>query len=237
MKILVCYLVAPGEVYAKCAHEFIESYWYHEAGMEHTLLPIIKTGAEIPGGSWPNPLIERHPNTGWDIWSLQRVALDHEDYDYIVWFGSWSRILSNDWLTKLYGVVRQPTVGMVGATGSFESGVSGLRPNAHLRTTALMFAPGTLNSLPRFSVDTQRDAYEFEHGQDSVYRQLQRRDLAALVVGADGMGYPEERWAESRTFRRGEQENLLIADKQTDAYMAASSSKRFELALMAGWMP
>ena len=54
-------------------------------------------------------------------------------------------------------------------------------------------------------------------------------------MGRDGIGYPREEWALSRTFRSGEQENLLIADNRTDQYANGDEAFRTLLAGLA-WM-
>ncbi|HEX8559483.1 MAG TPA: hypothetical protein VF668_15380, partial [Pyrinomonadaceae bacterium] len=50
-----------------------------------------------------------------------------------------------------------------------------------------------------------------------------------LVVGRDGRGYEPAEWAESFTFRRGEQHNLLVSDNQTRYYEAADAATRRRL--------
>jgi hypothetical protein len=57
--------------------------------------------------------------------------------------------------------------------------------------------------------------------------------LEARVVGRDGVAYPPECWQESRTFRTGEQENLLIADNRTRHYQDGGRLTRWGLAWLA----
>jgi len=61
-----------------------------------------------------------------------------------------------------------------------------------------------------------------------------RLGLDVLVVGSDGRGYAKEDWAISRTYRSGQQENLLVADTQTDRYKESSLQMKRYLA-HAAW--
>lgn len=77
---------------------------------------------------------------------------------------------------------------------------------------------------------TKLSAYRFESGHDSITRQVQALGLRVLVVGRDGEGYEPERWRLSNTFWRSREENLLVADNQTEAYIAADAARQAELA-------
>lgn len=234
--ILTCYLVAPGEEYTRKAVAFMESYARHPAGEPHDFLLVAKDGAD---SLVPVPLptfdLNWHSNAGWDIGSLQRVAYDHPNYELVMWFGSHSRILADGWLAKFAAALRTPGVGAASATGSFEAGVLREAPNPHLRTSALAIRPGLLNSLNFAPTTNRAECYEFEHGDTSLYRKLKTRSLRGVVVGRDGRAYDEHQWATSRTYRSGGQVNLLIADRQTDAYLQADAKERRALAKMAGW--
>ena len=94
-------------------------------------------------------------------------------------------------------------------------------PNHHIRTNAFMGARPTLLRLRLGPMRTKFSAYKFESGIDSMTNQVLRLGLRVLVVGRDGEGYPPERWHASNTFWQSSQENLLVADNQTDAYLAS----------------
>lgn len=240
MNILVAYLVAPGDEYGECATRFVESYAEHPAGLAHDLLIVQKTGSHwLPstcaGFDQADHLaFVEHPNEGYDIQSLQRVCAGNFEYDQVCWLGSRSRILHDNWLGILSRVA-SGRAGAAAASGSFEAGVSQQRPNAHLRTNGLVIAPTLLNSLGFNTCYTRVDCYEFEHGIFSLYRRLVASGYQPMVAAADGCGYPCDLWAFSGTFRKGEQENLLIADRQTDAYMKAGPEERDVLTKMAGF--
>jgi hypothetical protein len=121
-----------------------------------------------------------------------------------------------------------PGIGLVGASGSFETGVSGaIFPNVHVRTNAFMMrTPLARQILGRLTIKTKRDAHLAEHGLNSLTRQVVSRGLTALIVGANGRAYAPEWWSGSRTFRQGNQANLLIADNQTRAWDALTWPER-----------
>jgi hypothetical protein len=60
-----------------------------------------------------------------------------------------------------------------------------------------------------------------------------RFGLRPLVVGRNGEAYEKERWHLADTFRQGSQENLLVADNQTDRYAQADAATRAELSRCA----
>lgn len=124
--------------------KFIQSYIRHPAGIDHDLIVLFK------GFSSDEETIEYKrllkdveysslflKNTGFDI-NAYRIAANKSNHDYFCFLNSSSVILDNDWLVKLYNYASQPTVGLVGATGSYESTycspISGLKSSED-RTT------------------------------------------------------------------------------------------------------
>src|SRR5207247_122146 len=104
----------------------------------------------------------------------------------------------------------------------------------HVRTNAFIISRAlALECWPRF-IPTKRTAYLFEAGKRSLTSRVMRLGLNVLVVGRDGRGYAKEDWATSRTYRSGQQENLLVADTQTDRYKESSLQKKRYLA-HAAW--
>ena len=139
-----------------------------------------------------------------------------------------AEILCDDWLLKLASNLEQPGVGLVGATGSYES----LRdldprfpgfPNIHIRSNAFMIDRDLFSAIARqFTLTDKLDAFLFESGPNSMTRQVQSRGLQTLVVGRDGQGYSPDSWPRSNTFRQHGQANLLIGDNQTRHFEALS---------------
>jgi hypothetical protein len=106
-------------------------------------------------------------------------------------------------------------------------------PNPHIRTNCFLTprdlllecAPGRL--LQKFN------AYCFESGKSGLSHAFKAAGRKLLVVGRDGNAYAEDRWPESRTFWRGDQENLLVSDNQTASYQTADAATRTYLTNVA----
>lgn len=88
-------------------------------------------------------------------------------------------------------------------------------PNPHIRSNGFMVARKRVLQFPSGSIKTKMDACAFESGVDSLTKRVRREGLAALVVGKDGVGYDVQDWWSSRTFRGGDESNLLLSDNQS----------------------
>lgn len=105
-------------------------------------------------------------------------------------------------------------------------------PNPHVRSNGFMVSRERFVGLEGMDFRSKADANLFESGSDSITAQFRRSGLAAIVVGADGQAYSAEDWPKSRTFRLGDQGNLLIADNHTRAFVQMSEPARAAHALM-----
>jgi len=165
---------------------------------------------------------------------------------------SYSVVLADGWLGRLSEALDEPGVGLAGASGSWESQAEWVRgrvrrwphqlaalrparrdyprfPNPHVRTTGFAIGRALLLEMGLDRVRDKRSAYLRESGRASITRRVRDHGLRAVVVGRDGRSYDVDDWPLSRTFRIGEQENLLIADKQTLDYEGASPRTRRRL--------
>jgi len=97
----------------------------------------------------------------------------------------------------------------------------------------MLIERGLLLELGLESAVHKDAAHRLESGWDSVTRQIHGRGLAAVVAGRNGQAYLPEQWPHSHTFRSGNQENLLVADRRTDEYAAASPERRRVLTQLA----
>jgi hypothetical protein len=95
-----------------------------------------------------------------------------------------------------------------------------------VRTNAFMLAREVFLRIKANELRTKMDVYQFESGRKSLTRQIFGMNLRALVVGCDGQAYEKSNWRESRTFRSGEQENLLVGDNQTRQYAELDAQTR-----------
>ena len=253
---------------------FLTSYRRHASGSEHRLLVVFNGFAAPPDLAPFLHLLEglEHatlllPRPVQDLAAYLEAA--HACTERSMCFlNSYSVILTNGWLAKLRAALGEPGVGVVGATGSYESPATSLWavplppdhgrrlqrfahrlrrhgrvlltglthplfPNPHLRTNTFMIERQRLLALRAGPFRSKADCYRFESGRRSLTRQILARGLAVRVVGANGVAYPPERWRESKTFRVGEQPNLLVADNRTREYGEADPDKQRWLAGLA----
>jgi SAM-dependent methyltransferase len=86
-------------------------------------------------------------------------------------------------------------------------------PNPHLRSNAFMVRREQLVKLDFHLENTKAAASRFESGPDGLPARLAALGFSAVLVGIDG-AYCVEDWAKSRTFRIGDQSNILVMDNQ-----------------------
>jgi hypothetical protein len=182
-------------------------------------------------------------------YGLAASALSHPRLCFL---NSHSVILAADWLAILVRALDDPGTGLAGATASWESQSQWIRgrarhwpyqlarlrsarrdyprfPNPHIRTTAFMIERANLLTMNLHAARDKRDAYLLESGRRSITRQILERALRAVVAGRDGRAYGVKDWAAARTYRSGEQDNLLVADRRTADWLTASPRLRRRL--------
>ena len=107
-------------------------------------------------------------------------------------------------------------------------------PARHIRTNAFVIRVDTLGRL-RFPVlRTKLRAHQLESGRGSITAQLVAMGLETLVAGRDGHLYRPSEWADSDTLWQARQDNLLVADNQTERYRRADLELRTLLS-KAAW--
>ena len=107
--------------------KFLDSYLNHKAGIEHTLLIVYKGfNGKSDVAAYEN-LIAGIPHTclflsdfGFDLRPYFIAAYKSES-EYLCYLNSFSVILDDNWLLKLYTHIKKLGVGLVGATGSWGS--------------------------------------------------------------------------------------------------------------------
>jgi hypothetical protein len=239
---------------------FLRSYHAHPAGAGHELAIVLNgAGPEGPAdGAARETLLVELEGSGHTLIELERPVLDLAAYgqaarrlthDRLCFLNSYSVVLVDGWLGLLADALKEPDIGLVGASASWESQAEWVRgparhwpqqlaglpsarrdyprfPNAHIRTSAFMLDRLALVEMGLDQAADKRATYLLESGRQSITRRVQERGLRATVVGRDGQVYGVEAWPDSHTFRSGEQENLLVADNQTEDYRTASPHRR-----------
>lgn len=176
-------------------------------------------------------------------------ALSHPRLCFL---NSHSVILADGWLAIFVQTLDDPHIGLVGASASWESQSRWIRgrarywpyqllrlrgalrdyprfPNPHIRSTAFMIDRANLIAMNLDEARDKRDTYLLESGRRSITRRILERGLRAVVTGRDGRVYGVKDWAVSRTYRSGEQDNLLVADRRTEDWALASPRLRRRL--------
>ena len=248
---------------------FLDAYTRNPGGAPHDLLIVFKGfsgDAELePYRATLKSIAHqelRVSDLGLDLRAYS-IACRHFEHSYLCFLNSYCVPLDENWLAKMFALIRQPQVGAAGATGSWESMytnflrsrggtpmpllrriMSALRsrlnrclflpfPNPHLRTNSFIISRQLMLEVWPRLILNKSAAYMFENGRNSFTQRLLRRGLKPLIVGRDGQGYEKEQWARSNTFRQSNQENLLVADNQTRNYAAADFEKRKCLSVLA----
>jgi len=245
--------------------QFAQSYLSCLSGADHVLTLLCKGfrqpddiaqhSAQFTGIS---PQIVSLPDVGYDI-GAYRSALELSRSELCCFLNSYSVIQSPYWLKMLSEIFVNPSVGVVGATASYEgsspllmrnfsSGYSAFRlfarflrnsmafpafPNPHVRTNAFMIRREIFPKLVWPRNPSRRDALKFESGRHSLTRQILRMNMDAVVVGRDGRYFRVSEWPASGTFRSNDQHNLLVGDNRTIEYATAEPDLRRELTMIA----
>jgi glycosyltransferase involved in cell wall biosynthesis len=124
-RIAVVYLARMKEPFPQF-EAFAKSYGEHDAGIDHDLVIIVKGNSKIGERFVISSLFVNKPkllgvsDRGVDVHAYLKAArlLDNE---YLLFLNTFSIIQADRWLAKLAFQLFQPDVGIVGATGSYES--------------------------------------------------------------------------------------------------------------------
>lgn len=231
MKIAVVYIARFNEGF-KCFRDFVNSYRKHPAGCEHELLIVFKGFSLFGANSYIKYLGDLKYNhifvhdKGYDLGTYKIVANMPEcpeynvpEFDTMLCLNSHSEILVDRWLYKFVDVYVEGKYQLVGATYSYESFykkwwhifIARPFPNFHIRTNAFLIERKTLLKIwPTLPFWTKLQCHLFESGLNSLTKKLKCAGLCSQ-------------------FRKGNQEGLVIADKQTKAFASADIDEKFRL--------
>lgn len=124
--------------------DFVASYRHSRAGVNHQLLVVfngVREARELDdydillSGLAYTSLVMPRPTL--DI-PAYFAAAKNVDCKYLCFLNSHSVILADDWLAKMYKHVAREGVGLVGATGSYESHYSAVIHTPHSRSGILL---------------------------------------------------------------------------------------------------
>jgi hypothetical protein len=110
-------------------------------------------------------------------------------------------------------------------------------PNPYLHTAKFMIPPHFLDNISHWpevsSISSKNTEFLFESGKQSLTNQAIRAGYEVLVIGADGVAYPIDKWKESKTFFSYNQENTVIGDHYNRCYEAASNKIKKNMELLS----
>ena len=151
-------------------------------------------------------------------------AANHVVEPVVCFLGSTSEIMHDNWLIKLYAALQLPTVGAVCCTGSYgfitEFNPQLTYPNVHIRNLSFLMDRERYK-VAASTVDwTEKPGpkladLNFEHGPNSLTRQIMAAGKTVLVVEKDRIRAPHE-WGD--TTYRGNLHNVLVHDRGARDY-------------------
>jgi len=106
-------------------------------------------------------------------------------------------------------------------------------PDQHIRTNAFLITRKLFLSLRINSLKNKFMAYQLESGYKSMTRQIIEKGYDVLVVDKNGKAYKISEWNKANIFWKGNQEDLLIGDKQTEYYRSSNDATRNKLRQLA----
>lgn len=227
------YIVRASSI-TEVAHRFFSAYRNLRTDAAHDLV-IAAVGFEseaamlvVKRSLWadlrPKPRVVLVPDPGFRLGVFREVCR-HLSSEYVCLLDEESRPLVDGWLSKLYSCAARPGVGISGATGAHQS-------DPHIRDNVICMKRALYLEITEGA--TAADARALEaHKTLSLTRAIRGRGLQARVVGRSG-DRDLTLARDGRTFWWGAQEELLVADDQTDDYTNGSEERRAYLR-SAGW--
>lgn len=226
VKMALCYLVSGAcDNWRMSLERFASSYQRYAPGLPHDLYVVEHAISTADDRTFAAAILQR----------LRQVTLQSRSAlpgivacldvlpavtaDRLCFLSTDCELICDGWLARLSVNLDQNGVGLVGATGSFESPSLSPFPNIQLRPNAFAIERARLNAVVTgHDSNDEATARLFEGGAQSLTRRMLTLGQEVLVVGRNGRGYGPRWWPHSDTFRQGRQANLLIADDQTRAF-------------------
>lgn len=209
----------PDAQHEEQARQFVRSYIKHPPGVDHQTVVVVQAGrlsAEMCQlfGMLPNVNLYHHDDTGHDIGGYL-AASKHIQTDLMICFGGSTFVRKEGWMRRMLEAVDKYGPGLYGPTASYQ-----ITP--HLNTTGFWLPTKLLAESGR-TVVTRHDRYEFEHGGDAFWKEVQFKiKLPVKLVTWDGAyDWPEWRSAPN-IYHRGDQSNCLTYFRHSLNYQLAS---------------
>lgn len=227
LRVLIAYVAVTNgpKTHDLCAR-FVGSYLAHPPQYDHELVvccnggPIPKSTALLFSLIPSVQFFPRKNDLGFDITAYQDVAAQFK-CDMLVCCGETIYFHREGWLKRYVESWEKYGPGMY---GTFTSNL--VRP--HLNTTGFCVAPKFLLGSSR--PQGRLDRYDFEHGNFSFWKRINKMGYATRLVTFDGCyDVPQWRYPENIMWR-GTQENCLMFCSHTTRYFEATPEMKIKWA-------
>lgn len=204
--------------YQKSSLRFLDTYKTFKPEIPHDLI-VANCGQKEHDGMFDKVATSymNYNGGGYDCGTYQAVG-GRLDHDLVFGLNTHTWFRRKDWMDRFVITFKRCGPGVYGPTASYENA-------PHLRTPAIAFSPKIMRYYP-IIVDNRQKCCNFEAGPNN------------FSLWAEGQGWPvclittERAWARpdwrkpKNGFRDGDQSNVLIYDRHTDLYDAASEQDK-----------
>ena len=216
------------------SHKFFTAYRKNPSGVPHDLV-VAAVGFEneaatllVKKSVWnnisPEPRVVLVSDPGFTL-GVFRDACEQISAEYVCLLDENSRPLVSGWLNRLYTAISKSGVGIAGASGAHQI-------DPHVRNNAFCIRRTLYLEITKGA--SKKDAASLQADRvRSITRAVKKRGLSARIVGRT-KDHDLREARDSHTFWWGEQNELLVADDQTDDYTNGSPEHRAFLR-SAGW--
>lgn len=214
MKIVLAYIaVSQGIKTRELCTQFVGTYQATRPQLPHELIvacnggPLpLETGLLFEGTG--ASFFPRLNDDSWDLGAYYDIAAKFA-CDILLCLGESISFVRPGWLDRLVYAWLCYGPGLYGTFTSFM-----VRP--HINTTGFAVAPGYLLSYPR--PRNKKERYNFEHGQNSFWRHVQRMGRPTKLVTWDGIYDPKDWRRPPNILWRGDQSNCLFRCSHTNRW-------------------
>lgn len=225
MRVAIAYTaVTHGPIVDDYAARFVVTYHEFPAGAEHDLFIVcnggpLHTSTSLIFNGMSARMFPRKNDEGFDISGYIAAARGPcAGYDMMLCLGESNYFHREGWLKRLVEAWEKYGPGMYSPYSS--NAVRG-----HMNTTAFCCPPAAIKNYPR-RVTCRQDRYEFEHGQQALWRRIHAQGMQTRMVTWDGEWEPHL-WRMPRNILwRGDQSNLLMKCNHADGYENADAKTK-----------
>lgn len=230
MKVGMCYVcpLVKWDVYEPIVRRFLAAYQAFPAGHAHEFHLICNGGTPssevLQLFSGMNPICHQHDNSGWDIGAFASLA--HIECDEMLFLGTNSNFRRAGWLERLLEARQKFGTGLLGTSASYD-----IYP--HIRTNGFLCQPKLVGLVWEKNRSHPKSRHKFELGKTSLTDTVAGQKLPVVLVTWDGY-YTRDEWRKApNIYRRGDQSNCLVYDRQHEIYEASSPKRKVQLGKIA----